>query len=79
MILNSTGRFKVTQLIATENRRCQPRRRFGLHLWNEVSVNGERDVDVGMAEHGAHFWNGCPVHQMDRSEAVTEAMNGEPP
>ena len=63
--LNSTGRFKVTNLIAAENRRSKPHRRVRLHLRNEVSVEGERDVDVGMAEHGAYFWNRGSVHQVD--------------
>ena len=69
----------MTNLVAAKNRRCQPRRRVRLHLWNEVSVDGERDVDVGMAEHGAHFRNRGSVHQVDRREAMTQAVNGEPP
>ena len=75
--LNSTGRFEVTNLIATEDHRGKPRRRVRLHLWNKVSVDGERDVHIRVAEHGAHFGDRSAIHQVNRGEAMTQAVNGE--
>ena len=68
--LNSTDAFKMINLVANrffsaENRRCKSRRGVRLYLWNEVGVNRQRYVDVGMAEHGAYFRNRGSIHQVD--------------
>jgi hypothetical protein len=69
--LNSTGCFKVINFVAirffgVENRRGKPRGRICLHFRNEVSVDGEGDVYIRVAEHGAHFGDRRPIHQVNR-------------